>query len=65
MSRIPVLILTVAIVAGSAGCTRTPESAAGFRLPDGDPLQGRNEFVSLQCHQCHTIEGESFPELPV
>jgi mono/diheme cytochrome c family protein len=64
MSRISGLIFVVALLALTSGCTRTPESAAGFRLPDGDPIAGRQEFIYLQCHQCHTIPGETFAEIP-
>ncbi len=39
-------------------------SEQGFRLPSGDPETGRQVFVYMQCHQCHTIEGEEFPEIP-
>jgi len=39
------------------GCMPSPESAVGFRLPDGDAERGRAAFVALQCHGCHTIAG--------
>ena len=39
-------------------------SEKGFRLPDGDAQAGREAFVYMQCHQCHTIEGEEFPAIP-
>jgi hypothetical protein len=35
----------------------SPQSAVGFRLPDGDPERGLAAFVELQCHGCHTIDG--------
>ena len=63
MFRILSVIFTVVLFAGASGCTRTPESAAGFRLPDGDQIAGRQEFIDLQCHQCHSIPGETFPEI--
>jgi hypothetical protein len=40
-------------------------SEVGFRLPDGDPIEGREAFLYMQCHQCHTVAGEVFPELPL
>jgi len=64
MTRIAGLTFVVALLALASGCSRTPESAAGFRLPDGDPIAGRQEFIYLQCHQCHTIPGENFTEIP-
>jgi L-cysteine S-thiosulfotransferase len=33
-----------------------------FRFPDGDPAAGRAVFAKLECYQCHTIRGESFPQ---
>jgi len=32
-----------------------------FTLPEGNPKAGREAFVILQCHTCHTITGEQFP----
>jgi len=26
-------------------------------------MAGRQEFIDLQCHQCHSIPGETFPEI--
>jgi sulfur-oxidizing protein SoxX len=42
---------------GITACMPSPESAVGFRLPDGDADSGREAFVDLQCHGCHTISG--------
>ena len=64
MSRISTLVFAAVLLAALSACTRTPESAAGFRLPDGDPIAGRQEFISLQCHDCHSIPGETFPVMP-
>ncbi|MBT8092673.1 MAG: cytochrome C [Gammaproteobacteria bacterium] len=36
-------------------------SARGFRLPDGDAQAGRDAFLYMQCHQCHTLKGEKLP----
>jgi mono/diheme cytochrome c family protein len=33
-----------------------------FRFPDGDPAAGRAVFAKLECYQCHTIQGEAFPQ---
>jgi mono/diheme cytochrome c family protein len=32
-----------------------------FSFPSGDPQAGRAIFANLECYQCHTIQGESFP----
>lgn len=57
-SEFLVLLLGILVL---AGCQRGPTSAAGFRLPDGDPEAGRATFVELQCYDCHTVTKETFP----
>lgn len=39
-------------------------SSKGFRLPDGDAQAGRETFIYMQCHQCHSIEGLELPTIP-
>ena len=47
------------------GCDReTMMSERGFRLPDGDPQAGREAFLYMQCHQCHSIKGVQLPGIP-
>jgi hypothetical protein len=54
-----------AIVLALSGCDReTIMSTRGFRLPDGDPAAGREAFLYMQCHQCHSIKGEQLPAIP-
>lgn len=33
-----------------------------FHFPDGDPKAGLAVFAKLECNQCHTIQGVSFPQ---
>ena len=33
-----------------------------FRLPAGDPAEGRKAFVKYECFACHAVNGESFPK---
>jgi len=40
-------------------------SAAGFHLPDGDPVRGHAAFVELRCHACHTVAGVTDLPRPV
>jgi len=55
------LILAFALI----GCDPDVRmSEQGFRLPDGDASAGREAFLYMQCHQCHSIEGETFEVLP-
>ena len=53
-------VITVATIL--TGCSPSPESARGFRLPDGNADAGRAAFVALQCYGCHRIVGEVFPD---
>jgi len=63
-ARIATLFLLVCLTA-STGCDREARmSEQGFRLPDGDAEAGRQAFLYMQCHQCHSIAGETLPEIP-
>ena len=64
MSKYSALMVIAALIAGMSGCARTPESAAGFRLPDGDAQAGRQDFIEMRCIQCHTVRGEVLPTVP-
>ncbi len=45
-----------------AACdSETLMATRGFRLPDGDAQAGREAFLYMQCHQCHTLKGETLP----
>jgi mono/diheme cytochrome c family protein len=33
-----------------------------FAIPAGDPTAGRAVFAKFACYQCHTIQGEQFPQ---
>ncbi len=57
--------LLTAIVLTLSGCDRdTIMSTRGFRLPDGDAAAGREAFLYMQCHQCHSIKGEQLAIIP-
>lgn len=57
-------LLVLAVITVVAACDRDPMSERGFRLPDGDPVAGREAFLYMQCNQCHTVAGEDLPEVP-
>ncbi len=60
-----VLSLMLFSLIALSGCDReTMMSERGFRLPDGDPQAGREAFLYMQCHQCHSIKGEQLPGIP-
>jgi mono/diheme cytochrome c family protein len=33
-----------------------------FLVPPGDPADGREAFVTLECFACHAVKGEAFPK---
>jgi sulfur-oxidizing protein SoxX len=57
-------VLSLALTLGVTGCSRDADSPDGFKLPDGNATNGRAVFVYMQCHQCHTVAGDEFPDLP-
>jgi len=60
-----VLTLVVVGLFALAACDQdTVMSQRGFRLPDGDAQAGREAFLYMQCHQCHSIKGEQLPGIP-
>ena len=62
-ARTLLAVIAVSLVA-LCGCDQeTMMSQKGFRLPDGDADAGREAFLYMQCHQCHTLEGEELPAI--
>lgn len=49
-----------ALSLGASSC-RAGKSAAGFRLPDGDPDAGKVAFLELKCNTCHAVVGIGMP----
>jgi sulfur-oxidizing protein SoxX len=63
-TRLVVGLLLVSLAALSACDRDAMMSSKGFRLPDGDAVAGRDVFLYMQCHQCHSINGEQLPVIP-
>lgn len=59
-------IQTATIVLGLMGSTACADrmSQVGFSLPEGNEIRGREAFVYLQCHSCHTLSGVELPSEP-
>jgi mono/diheme cytochrome c family protein len=56
------LIVAGALVIGMlASCSSSPQSARGFRLPEGDAEKGKQAFVALDCVRCHKVDGVALP----
>ena len=62
--RLDIALLLVAVAILSSCDQEARMSQQGFRLPEGDADAGRATFLYMQCHQCHTIDGEQLPEIP-
>ena len=45
---------------GGHGDHQTP-TGWQFAWPQGDPVNGREVFVKLECYSCHEAKGEQFP----
>lgn len=61
MSSLKVWVAMLLVSLAVVSCAEKPESAAGFRLPDGDPAAGREVFLTMGCTGCHTIAGADLP----
>lgn len=54
-----ITLLTLALTA----CEADRMSERGFSLPEGNVLNGKEAFVYMHCHECHTVAGEALPTL--
>ena len=66
MKKYPIIMKlgTIALVLFLAACeSKEAKMAKGFVLPEGDITMGKLAFTELNCHICHTVSGEEFPEL--
>jgi hypothetical protein len=59
MIRVTFAIGLVALFA--AGCSYYPRF--GLPVEEGSTEDGRQAFIDHSCHQCHSVAGESLPEL--
>ncbi len=57
------LILILTAIAGLTACEADRMSEKGFSLPEGNALNGKEAFVYMHCHECHTIADEELPVL--
>ena len=39
------------------GCDTGRKGSAGFHMPDGDPVKGRQVFLEHRCNSCHEVAG--------
>ena len=50
------------LITGLTGCTPEAENRQAFRLPDGNVELGKQAFIQLACHQCHTVDKVDLPD---
>jgi len=55
-------VLMIAVL-GLSACEADRMSERGFSLPAGNALAGKDAFVYMHCHECHSVTGEEFPAL--
>ncbi|MGB2403037.1 MAG: c-type cytochrome [Akkermansiaceae bacterium] len=60
LTRAGVVCLLVILVACGG---KEKKMAKGFVLPSGDNEKGKQAFIELKCHRCHTVAGELLPEI--
>ena len=63
MRRMTTWLMSFAMVLALGACEADRMSEKGFSLPEGNALNGREAFVYMHCHECHTVAGEEFPAL--
>ena len=61
MTRTATLTLVLAVLAALSGCEADRMSEKGFSLPEGNAMNGREAFVYMHCHECHSVVNEEFP----
>lgn len=61
MNKRVVLAMLAASLMTLAGCGRDRMSEKGFSLPEGDAARGKEAFLYMHCHECHTIAGVDLP----
>lgn len=59
LAALTLLVTALALTA----CEADRMSERGFSLPEGNALNGKEAFVYMHCHECHTIAGEALPTL--
>ena len=61
MTRMTAVLATFATIFVLLGCEADRMSERGFSLPEGNAMMGREAFVYMHCHECHTVVNEEFP----
>jgi mono/diheme cytochrome c family protein len=65
MKKLSVYAILLLSLAAISGCEADRMSEKGFSLPQGDAAQGRETFLYMHCHECHTIRDIELPVVPL
>ncbi|GJM04666.1 MAG: hypothetical protein DHS20C09_06570 [marine bacterium B5-7] len=60
-ANIKFVSLTILVLSMISGCEPHRTSGSGLFLPKGDIENGKQAFIDLNCHQCHTITDVELP----
>lgn len=65
MKKLSVYAILLGLLASMGGCEADRMSEKGFSLPPGDAIQGRETFLYMHCHECHSIRDVELPAVPL
>lgn len=57
------LFIALAALSGLSACEADRMSEKGFSLPQGNAANGKEAFIYMHCHECHTVVNEELPTL--
>jgi mono/diheme cytochrome c family protein len=63
MKHINLLLLFFTTALFVSACEADRMSEKGFSLPAGNAINGKEAFIYLHCHECHSVAGEELPAL--
>jgi sulfur-oxidizing protein SoxX len=65
MNRFGAYSILLGLLACMGGCEADRMSEKGFSLPEGDAMAGRETFLYMHCHECHSIRDVELPSVPI
>lgn len=60
-TKLSLLVAASGLMVAAGGCLPNSKSGRGFHLPEGDAMRGKTAFVTLNCVECHRVEGVELP----
>lgn len=65
MKKVSAYAILMGMLVAAAGCEADRMSEKGFSLPPGDAVAGREAFLYMHCHECHSIRDVELPAVPL